>query len=153
MEKGISGKKGKLNRLMSAVSGMMPKQEESPMPKSVKKATRAPGVRKTAQPRTEAPAATGLPAAGEKKELRLSVDYPQESETIWNGHYAVRITACDCDGIEVSIDGQAARPCRNVAGHWWFDLRGLSAGSHLLTARLHKGGNDAVASRQFNVKE
>lgn len=135
---------------------MMPKQEEASMPKTFKKAGRTPAVRKAAQPRPEPTATQPVPAEADKadrKETSLSIDYPQENETIWNGHYAIRITADKCDGIELSIDGQAGQPCRNVAGHWWFDLQGLPAGSHLLTARLHKNGNDVVASRQFNVKE
>lgn len=119
------------------------------MPKTVKKTTRAAKPMKAALEQTIPATATAKPVP----EGRLAIDYPQENETIWNGHYAVRITTTDCDGVDLSIDGQASHPCRNVAGHWWFDLRGLAAGSHLLTARLHKGGSDVVESRQFNVKE
>lgn len=77
-----------------------------------------------------------------------TIDFPQVGELVYSGHYAVRISAPECGGVELSLDGGRWQECRNEAGYWWFDLQGLSAGAHNIAARI-SGGGAPISRRDF----
>lgn len=81
----------------------------------------------------------------------LTIDHPAEGETVWSGHYAVRISAPAQAEVEVRVDGGPWKPCRSAAGHWWLDLSGLADGGHELVARLKGSAAAAAAPRKFKV--
>lgn len=93
--------------------------------------------------------------AGPGAELQapLSIDFPHAGETVTSAEYAVRLTAPEPGGVEVSIDHGPWLPCREAVGHWWFDWSGYAAGAHHIQARLQApdGRLMAVKSRRVTV--
>ena len=85
------------------------------------------------------------------QENRIVVDHPRENEVVRGFHYAVRISASECERVELSLDDKSWMPCRSAAGHWWYDLRSVSAGKHKLEIRMHNAGTVAGARRIFEV--
>jgi len=81
----------------------------------------------------------------------IGIDYPQPNEVVNGTHYAVRISAPQCDSVDLTLDGQKWLPCRNEAGYWWFDLCDLPAGSVRIIARLTLNGTSLNCSREFRV--
>ena len=81
----------------------------------------------------------------------IGIDFPQPNEVIDGKHYAVRISAPQCDAVEVTLDGQNWLPCRNEAGYWWFDLCDLPVGSARIIAKLTLDGTTLNCSREFRV--
>lgn len=113
------------------------KAEESEMPKTA--------VKKTTNTKT----AKTKPAATEY----VVVDHPKNLETITAGlHYAVRIGASACTGMDVSIDDQPWQPCRNAVGYWWYDWADFPAGAHQLVARMHKPNGEYLISKRRRCK-
>lgn len=86
------------------------------------------------------------------QENRIVIDHPSENEKIGKGHYAVRASTSTCERVEISIDDAQWLPCRNAAGHWWFDLHDLASGGHKLTLRMHNAGGMSQAERKFKVQ-
>lgn len=82
----------------------------------------------------------------------ISIDYPKNNEVIDGRHYAVRISASPCENIELCIDETFWVPCSNSAGHWWFHLGGLAAGTHCIAVRAAVAGATVVARRKFKVQ-
>lgn len=80
------------------------------------------------------------------------VDYPKNLETITSWHYAVRVGASDCTGVDISIDDQPWQPCRNANGYWWFDWNHYQAGTHQLVARMHKRNGEYLISKRRRCK-
>ncbi len=105
------------------------------------------GARRAAGKKTVAVVRTVAPA----KKSELTIDHPAEGETVWSGHYAVRINAPAGAVVEASVDGGSWALCRSAAGHWWLDLSGLADGEHELAARVIRDGLPAAAARKFKV--
>jgi hypothetical protein len=80
------------------------------------------------------------------------LDYPKNLETITSRQYSVRIGACDCAGMDISIDDQPWQPCRHAVGYWWFDWNNYAPGTHQLVARMHKSNGDYVLSKRRRCK-
>ena len=73
-----------------------------------------------------------------KEELYVSIDYPQEGEKIFPGHYAIRISTTKGYTPEISWDGKPWIVCRPSAGFWWYDCKSISRGTHGIEARINK---------------
>ncbi len=80
------------------------------------------------------------------------VDYPRNLETITARHYAVRVGASDCTGVEISINDQPWQPCRHASGYWWFDWNHYQTGTHQLVARMHKRNGEYLISKRRRCK-
>lgn len=94
-------------------------------------------------------AAKRKPAAG----LQVSIDYPQDGETVRPGNYSFRIgTEPMAVSAELSIDGDAWLPCREAAGYFWCDWSGFAPGPHHIAVRAQgETPVPAVAERYFTV--
>lgn len=88
---------------------------------------------------------------GTNRKAALVIDFPAADETIWSGHYAVRMNAIAPEGVEIRLDDGPWLPCRNEAGHWWYDLYDLPDGRHELAARPVNAGETGIAVRKFKV--
>lgn len=91
------------------------------------------------------------PVPSQAQESRIVIDHPTENENISKEHYAVRISTSPCERIEISIDDAQWQPCRNSAGHWWFDLHDITSGNHKLVVRMHNAGTVFKAMRKFKA--
>lgn len=67
------------------------------------------------------------------------IDYPCEGDTIYSGHYAVRVSMDGADAVELALDGGEWQPCRSAAGYYWFDWQTEIPGPHRLMARSRTG--------------
>jgi hypothetical protein len=72
-------------------------------------------------------------------ELRLiTVDYPQENETITSYNYTFRVsTPAEADIVEMSINNGPWMPCRSDVGYWWYDWSNMQPGKYQIRARMH----------------
>ena len=80
------------------------------------------------------------------------VDYPKNLENITARHYAVRMGASDCTGVDISVNDQPWQPCRHAVGYWWFDWSDLQPGNHQLVARMHKRNGEYLISKRRRCK-
>lgn len=80
------------------------------------------------------------------------VDFPKNLENITARHYAVRIGASDCTGVDLSVNDQPWQPCRHAVGYWWFDWNALQPGTHQLVARMHKRNGEYLISKRRRCK-
>ncbi|MBI4351215.1 MAG: bifunctional transaldolase/phosoglucose isomerase [Elusimicrobia bacterium] len=80
------------------------------------------------------------------------VDYPKNLENITARHYAVRIGASDCTGMDISVNDQPWQTCRHAVGYWWFDWNELQPGTHQLVARMHKRNGEYLISKRRRCK-
>ena len=69
----------------------------------------------------------------------VTIDFPYEGESVFPGHYAIRISAETGDDVEVSVDGGAWEGCRESIGFYWFDWWGDHSGQHTIRARARAG--------------
>ena len=90
-----------------------------------------------------------LPVQPQAQENRIVIDHPTENEKISKEHYAVRISTSTCERVEISVDGAEWLPCRNAAGHWWFDLHDIASGGHTFVVRMHNAGTTFESMRKF----
>ena len=117
---------------------VIPQAEEKEMPKLAVKKNTAPKAAKTK-----------LTASDEY----VVIDHPRNLETISTGHhYAVRIGASDCNGVDISINDQPWQPCRHAIGFWWFDWANYPAGTHQIVARMHKPNGEYLISKRRRCK-
>ena len=67
--------------------------------------------------------ATGLVDKTKKNNCKnICIDYPQNNETVYCGHYCFRLGARKpCSAMQVSINGGEWQNCRQASGYWWFD--------------------------------
>ena len=97
----------------------------------------------------------GMKPAGEEKtslpQNKFDIDYPQASETVARGHYAIRISGCEGE-CHVSIDEGDWQPCRSAEGFCWFDWNPTQTGRHRLSARTRSGNKWLKAQRTCEVK-
>lgn len=87
---------------------------------------------------------------------QLTIDFPLEGERIASQPYTVRLSAVgDENGARVvlAVDDEAPRPCRQAAGHWWYDWESPAPGEHRLTAALLSSDGEVLAGavRTFAV--
>jgi len=66
----------------------------------------------------------------------ITVDYPQERERVISPEYTFRVAARAASRVEISIDQNEWRPCRQAAGYWWYDWSGYMSGKHQAVARI-----------------
>lgn len=85
----------------------------------------------------------------------VSVSYPSERETIAHPSYTFQVAAVgQAAAVELSIDREDWRPCRDAVGLWWFDWSGYGSGEHEAVARLRRpdGTTRLSEPRVFEVK-
>ena len=71
-----------------------------------------------------------------KTAVSVTIDFPLNGDRISAQYYGVRISAPGGRPVQISIDGGEWKPCRESAGHFWFDWTGIPAGEHKLTAQI-----------------
>ncbi|MHB0995644.1 MAG: transaldolase [Elusimicrobiales bacterium] len=120
-------------------AGQAPQAEESEMLKAAVKKTNKTNTPKTTKPVVDV-------------NEYVVVDYPKNLETIASRHYAVRIGASDCTGVDISVNDQPWQPCRHAAGYWWFDWTNFQPGTHQLVARMHKRNGEYLISKRRRCK-
>lgn len=59
----------------------------------------------------------------------ITVDYPQERERVISPDYTFRVAARAASRVEISIDQNEWRPCRQAEGYWWYDWSGYVSGN------------------------
>lgn len=91
-----------------------------------------PGIRKL-RPAMAAPKAART--GWEENGLRPTIDYPQEGEMVYPGHYAVRIGAPGAEAVELSINEGPWLECRKSVGYFWHDWDAGHFGGCSLIAR------------------
>ena len=109
---------------------------------------------------TEMPKIAAKKTTGKTAKTKLTtteeyvvVDHPKNLETIHAGHhYAVRVGASNCTGMDISINDQPWQPCRHAVGFWWFDWAHFPAGTHQLVARMHKPNGEYLISKRRRCK-
>jgi hypothetical protein len=71
------------------------------------------------------------------KEVRTSIEHPQEDERITADSYTFRVKApLNAERVDLSFDGGPWRRCRYASGYWWLDWTGYGAGEHVASARV-----------------
>lgn len=93
-------------------------------------------------------------AATEAPAVPVAVDYPRNEDRIGSRGYAIRVSAEAPGSVEVSIDDDAWRTCREAAGFWWYDWSGYREGPHSVFARLRlPNGRGFLSERREFVVE
>lgn len=80
------------------------------------------------------------------------LDHPKNLENITSREYTIRISATDCNGVDISIDDQPWQPCRNSVGYWWYDWFDFTTGTHQIVARLNKNNGEYLLSKRRRCK-
>jgi hypothetical protein len=89
------------------------------------------------------------------KEVRTSIDHPQEDERISAPAYTFRIKApLNAERVEVSVDGSSWSLCRYTSGYWWHDWSGYGSGEHEIVARVRPFDSRGyiLRARRFTVE-
>ena len=83
----------------------------------------------------------------------ICIDYPQNNETVYCGHYCFRLgSRKPCSGMQVSVNGGAWQNCRQANGYWWFDWWNFNTGNFYLEAKAFVDGKEEqTAKRKFKV--
>jgi hypothetical protein len=81
----------------------------------------------------------------------ISIDYPQEGEAVYCGHYAIRLFGGNGES-QVSINDGAWQDCRNDAGFSWYDWFPATAGTHRISLRTRINGKWVKTERTCEVK-
>lgn len=77
----------------------------------------------------------------------VRVEYPREGETLGRPYYTIRIgTIPEAGNVEVSIDQEDWKPCREALGLWWYDWADYDKGEHVLVARTRIGDGLSATS-------
>jgi hypothetical protein len=104
--------------------------------------------------RNSMPSASKGPApikqtATENSPAKITIDFPKEGESINSMHYSFKI-ATHIPGVkvDVSLNGGGWVPCREAAGHWWFDWSAYSTGTYKLQARAALPGGAVELARE-----
>ena len=64
------------------------------------------------------------------------IDFPKEGETVFPGHYAIRIAAQPNAHVECCINEGDWTACRTADGFYWFDWFPNQAGESKITVRF-----------------
>ena len=81
----------------------------------------------------------------------ITVDYPQERESVVSRDYTFRIEAKAASRVEISIDDNEWQPCRQADGYWWYDWSGYLPGKHHAVARIQPQ-NDGQKSTSRTIR-
>ena len=83
----------------------------------------------------------------------ICIDYPQNNETVYCGHYCFRLGARKpCSAMQVSVNGGEWQNCRQANGYWWFDWWNFNTGNFYLEAKAYVDGKEEqTAKRKFKV--
>jgi transaldolase/glucose-6-phosphate isomerase len=82
----------------------------------------------------------------------VMVDHPKNLETITSRHYAIRISASDAAGLDISIDDAPWQDCRPSVGYWWYDWTNFTPGTHQLVARMRTNNGEYLISKRRRCK-
>jgi len=96
----------------------------------------------------------GLSRSVEEKPVarpKISIDYPQQGETVRRGHYAIRVCAGEGES-QVSINDGDWQACRPDGGFHWFDWFPETSGAHRITARARISGKWVKTERVCDVE-
>ncbi len=86
----------------------------------------------------------------------VTLDYPQEGETITSPVYTFRISALpSAERMEVCIGLGPWQSCRSDIGYWWYDWSDYEPGGYQLRARMHAkdGSVKMTLLRRFEVTQ
>ncbi|MBI5244696.1 MAG: hypothetical protein HY922_13590 [Elusimicrobia bacterium] len=93
------------------------------------------------------PVTTKVRRAVQKQPYAIEVQYPQEGEKVYKGHYAVRVDIQNVQNVQLSINSGDWQDCREASGHYWFDWYPAEAGSFRIVARaLGPDGGEAKST-------
>lgn len=83
----------------------------------------------------------------------VCIDYPQNNETVYCGHYCFRLgSRKPCTAMQVSVNGGEWQNCRQANGYWWFDWWNFNTGNFYLEAKAFVDGKEEkTAKRKFTV--
>ena len=81
------------------------------------------------------PVATKMRRIAEKPPYSIELQYPQEGEKVYKGHYAMRFDVQNVQNVQLSINNGDWQNCREASGHYWFDWYPSEAGSFRIVAR------------------
>ncbi|HAH05574.1 MAG TPA: hypothetical protein DCM05_03460 [Elusimicrobia bacterium] len=81
------------------------------------------------------PVVTKVRKAVKTAPYSIEVQYPQEGEKVYKGHYAIRVDVLNVANVHISINNGDWQSCRETSGHYWFDWYPSEAGSFRLVAR------------------
>jgi hypothetical protein len=95
-----------------------------------------------------------FPPAPPPAPAAVAVDYPKNGDRVTSRDYTFRVSAEAAGTVEISIDDEPWRPCRQAAGFWWHDWSGFRPGPHSVLARLNlrKGRRTFSARHDFEVE-
>lgn len=83
----------------------------------------------------------------------VTLDYPREGDSITGRAYTFRIDSRAAGSVELSIDQNEWKPCRQAGGYWWYDWTGYQAGVHRAVARIHpQNGGKRYISHPVSFK-
>lgn len=75
-------------------------------------------------------------AGKQGKPTMFCVDFPRQNEVVRSPEYALRVSAPESvKSVDVCIDQGEWQPCRQAAGHWWYDWSGYAEGEHEVITR------------------
>jgi len=67
---------------------------------------------------------------------QVTLDYPREGDRVTGPVYTFRIETKAAGKVELSIDQNEWKPCRQAGGYWWYDWAGYQPGVHRAVARI-----------------
>jgi len=80
----------------------------------------------------------------------ICVDYPQNEETVYCGHYCFRLgSRKPCSAMQVSINGGEWQNCRYANGYWWFDWWNFNTGNFYLEAKAYVEGKEEKTDKRY----
>ncbi|MFA6577465.1 MAG: hypothetical protein WCU88_00160 [Elusimicrobiota bacterium] len=89
-----------------------------------------------------------------KTTVKTSVDvqYPQEGEKVYKGHYAIRVDGTDVHNVLVSINNGDWQHCREACGHYWYDWYPAENGNFRIVAKATAQNGQETKSAIRNCK-
>jgi hypothetical protein len=87
-----------------------------------------------------------------KPRCSIQVHYPQEGDTVYRGHYAIRVDAQNMKDVLVSINGGNWQNCREASGHHWCDWFPSQPGSCRIAAKATGSDGREVKSAVCTCK-
>lgn len=85
----------------------------------------------------------------------VAVEYPGAGETISHPSYTIQIAVSGpAAAVDLSINQEEWRPCRESSGRWWFDWERYESGEYEAVARLRRpdGTKESSEPKIFWVK-
>ena len=87
----------------------------------------------------------------EEEGIFIAIDFPKNNEEIlFDAGYAIRISATECEAVEISINDGEWQPCRNASGYWGFDWNITEPGRYIIYARMRcSDGKEIISKRRL----